>query len=197
MRKFALVLFLSVIPLLFANSAGHADLRWEQHAGTCLIRITGKEFESWVKGQLSGQSACVTIGQQVDYENPPYPLRDVCVCVGASHGRQPTVGFALCADRGNRSGPRDSRVAQWCDRVAVPNIAGSWTCRGPDCCRDGGRATIVQTGNNLVVTNECTPPLTVTGTISGDTIRVGWPPTGTLSPDQRTITWSNRSRWVR
>jgi hypothetical protein len=205
MTRFLLALLQIFVALLVFSSVGHADMRWIPGA-TCLIEITngagGDHYTRWTRGQLGGAAGCVKIGQQVDYDNPPYPNRDVCVCIGGNYGQDNNRAVVLCSDRGNLPGPRDSRVARWCGPPASsppPNVAGSWTCRGSGCCRDGGRTTIVQSGSNLTLTNECTPPSTTGAHFVGTTtIMVDrWPVRGTLSSDGRTIDWGNGSRWVR
>jgi hypothetical protein len=80
----------------------------------------------------------------------------------------------------------------------VPNLKGTYTCTGTPCC-PGGVGTIDQNGVDLTLDNGCKKPSSkATGTISGRTITVtGWPVTGAISVDDRTIKWDNDSQWDR
>ena len=80
----------------------------------------------------------------------------------------------------------------------APSMAGTYRC-GPDaksCQWSGATFTVTQNGNNLDIKNDKNEigVATVTSNIS---ISAGppWNMLGTISPDSRTIDWSNGPQW--
>jgi hypothetical protein len=156
---------------VFTTTSALSDLRFEAGAA-CRIEIIdgpgGNHFTRWRNGQLAGADACMRIGQQVDYQNPSYPNRDVCVCVGPNRGSDQSRAVALCRDRGTLAGPSDSRALVWCDQV-LP-MAPCNTPLGEWNWVDGSRITFVVGGG---ATHSVGGQGTWTQT--GNTIRIQWP----------------------
>ncbi len=80
----------------------------------------------------------------------------------------------------------------------APNLGGSYRC-GPDakaCEWSGTTFTVTQNGNNLDIKNDkgAIGTAIVTSSIS---VSAGapWNMLGTISPDSKTIDWSNGTEW--
>jgi len=84
------------------------------------------------------------------------------------------------------------------EAAQAPSLAGTYRC-GPDakaCQWSGATFTVTQNGDKLDVKNDkgAEGVITVTSNIS---LSAGppWNMLGTLSPDARTIDWSNGTQW--
>ena len=91
-------------------------------------------------------------------------------------------------------------VALWgaAQAAQAPNLGGAYRC-GPDakaCEWSGTTFTVTQNGNALDIKNDkgAEGTATVTSNIS---LRAGppWNMLGTISPDAKTIEWSNGTEW--
>ena len=88
--------------------------------------------------------------------------------------------------------------AGYAQAAQAPSLAGTFRC-GPDaksCEWSGASFTVTQNGNSLDIKND--KGAVGTGTVTSQiSVSAGppWNMLGTISPDARTIDWSNGTQW--